>query len=82
MTSADLIALFNEVYAEHGIPELGEGEFTTAMFANAKGISANRADKILDSAVAAGDIERVGERRYNNRKAMAYRKKLDGGVLP
>ena len=74
MTDSELSALVADVVRRYGVPQLGEGEFTCASFAEAHGLTYNQASGIIRRAVADGGVVAVGWRMTAARhKAQAYR---------
>lgn len=71
--------LFDALYQDYYLPELAPGEFTVLMLAQRKGITTQKASRIIEAALADGRLEVAGERSVNNRKATAYRIKPPGG---
>lgn len=75
MTESELAKIMAEVFEQYGVPGLGEGEFTQAMFAQAQGITYEVGGRILQRALNDGAIAEVGQRKLTNgHTATAYRR--------
>lgn len=74
MTESEATRIMYNLAARYGVPPLGEGEFTTALFADERGMPYNAAATIIKRALADGALEKVGPRRMpTGHTAMAYR---------
>jgi hypothetical protein len=73
MTESEAVQILQQLAARYGVQPLAAGEFTVQMFADANGMKYNAAKNALDKAIAAGDVEYVGERTYGGHTSHAYR---------
>jgi hypothetical protein len=74
MTESEAVRIMHDLAARYGVPPLGEGEFTTALFADERGIPYNAASTIIKRALQDGALEKVGSRRMpTGHTATAYR---------
>jgi len=73
MTESEAVQILQQLAARYGLQPLGEGEFTTQMFADANRMTYNMAKNVLDKAIAAGEVEYVGQRTRGGHTSHAYR---------
>lgn len=73
MTESEATRILQQLAARYGLQPLAEGEFTTQMFADANHMKYNAAKDALDRAMAAGEVEYVGERTRGGHTSHAYR---------
>lgn len=73
MTETEAVRILQQLAARYALQPLGEGEFTCQMFADANRMKYNAAKDALDRAIAAGEVEYVGERTRGGHTSHAYR---------
>lgn len=73
MTESEAVQILQRLAAHYGLQPLAEGEFTIQMFADANHMKYNAAKNALDRALAAGEVEYVGERTRGGHTSHAYR---------
>ena len=73
MTESEALRIMQQLAARYALQQLGEGEFTVQMFADANCMKYNAAKNALDRALAAGEVEYVGERVRGGHTSHAYR---------
>jgi hypothetical protein len=73
VTESEAVQILQQLAARYGLRPLAEGEFTIQMFADANRMKYNAAKDALDRAIAAGEVEYVGERTRGGRTSHAYR---------
>lgn len=73
MTESEAVQILHRLAARYGLQPLAEGEFTVQMFADANRMKYNAAKNALDRALAAGEVEYVGERTRGGHTSHAYR---------
>lgn len=73
MTETEAVHILQRLAARYALQPLGEGEFTVQMFADANRMTYNIAKNALDRAIAAGEVEYVGERTRGGHTSHAYR---------
>jgi hypothetical protein len=73
VTESEALRIMQQLAARYALQPLGEGEFTVQMFADANRMKYNAAKDALDRAIAAGEVEYVGERVRGGHTSHAYR---------
>lgn len=73
VTETEALRIMQQLAARYGLRPLAEGEFTVQMFADANRMKYNAAKNALDRALAAGEVEYVGERVRGGHTSHAYR---------
>jgi len=73
MTETEAVHILQRLAARYALQPLGEGEFTVQMFADANRMKYNAAKDAIDKAIAAGEVEYVGERVRGGHTSHAYR---------
>jgi hypothetical protein len=73
VTESEAVQILQQLAARYGLRPLAEGEFTIQMFADANRMKYNAAKDALERAIAAGEVEYVGERVRGGHTSHAYR---------